>query len=504
MRPRPLLIVHPRAAASLDEAHAAIEAWEFYSRKRLDQSQRLAVELMMAETADRMWAAPTTGRCVSRQNGKGDEVEVPEFWGILNRGEVVLHTTHGDGTAKAAHERMVALVEGHRDLRNRVSAIRYANGFRAVEMKGDNGGQALYRTRTPSTGRGLDDISRLVVDEAQHAQEEQLASATNIVLANPNPQINLAGSAGILGRSAWWWQVRLRAAAGDDDGFAYLEHSAEVLERVDGRPVFVAPFSASDPEVEGSELLVKAMLAANPAMHASPARITETKLRQQLKLNGLAKFARENLGVWDPPPVERSAGAAKLDAEAWAGVCLDQRSSMVGRLVLGVDADEGLSQVSIGAAGRRRDGLKHVELVEVAAGSIWLETRLRVLLESQPVAAVAVDTSGPMLSLVPLLERVCEAAKVDLVRLSSSKVRAACAGFDAEVRAGQVRHLGDVGLSSVALAAKDRRIGDGWAWERRNHDVSPLVAVTVAAAVLDGVSTEERRSAYEDHGLSVV
>ena len=133
-----------------------------------------------------------------------------------------------------------------------------------------------------------------------------------------------------------------------------------------------------------------------------------------------------------------------------------------------------------------------------------METRLRVLLESQPVAAVAVDTSGPMLSLVPLLERVCEAAKVDLVRLSSSKVRAACAGFDAEVRAGQVRHLGDVGLSSVALAAKDRRIGDGWAWERRNHDVSPLVAVTVAAAVLDGVSTEERRSAYEDHGLSVV
>src|SRR5690349_8663218 len=63
------LLVTPPDVASLDEAHAAIELWEHYSRKRLDLSQRLVVEVLMAQNADGRWAASTTGREMVRQNG---------------------------------------------------------------------------------------------------------------------------------------------------------------------------------------------------------------------------------------------------------------------------------------------------------------------------------------------------------------------------------------------------------------------------------------------------
>src|SRR5690606_39551617 len=115
------LLVLPPAAASLDEAHAAIELWEHYSGKTLDPAQRLAVQVMMAETADGKWAAATTGREMPRQNGKGDEIEVVELWGLVQRAEAILHTVHDAVLlASQAQQRMLAVLEGHADLRRLV------------------------------------------------------------------------------------------------------------------------------------------------------------------------------------------------------------------------------------------------------------------------------------------------------------------------------------------------------------------------------------------------
>src|SRR5690606_21342566 len=90
----PAILVLPPAAASLDEAHAAIELWEHYSGKTLDPSQRLVVEVLMATRDDGRWAARTAGREMARQNGKGDEIEVVELWGLVQRGERIGHTIH--------------------------------------------------------------------------------------------------------------------------------------------------------------------------------------------------------------------------------------------------------------------------------------------------------------------------------------------------------------------------------------------------------------------------
>jgi hypothetical protein len=222
----PLLIVRPPGEVDLTEAHLAIEQWEHYSGKVLDPAQRTAVELMMGENSSGRWAARTTGRAVARQNGKGDELEVVESWGLTKRGEWIVHTAHEIPTAKSAHRRLVGFLESHQDLRRLVAKVRYANGDQAIEMT--SGAVVVYRTRTAGGGRGLDDISRIVVDEAQHAQPEHLASSTPILAANPNPQINFVGTAGIERVSDWWWNIRLRALRGDVGEFSYLEHSVRL------------------------------------------------------------------------------------------------------------------------------------------------------------------------------------------------------------------------------------------------------------------------------------
>ncbi len=47
--PAPAILVLPDVAASLDEADAACELWEHYSGKTLDPTQRLTVQVMLAQ-----------------------------------------------------------------------------------------------------------------------------------------------------------------------------------------------------------------------------------------------------------------------------------------------------------------------------------------------------------------------------------------------------------------------------------------------------------------------
>ncbi|MFV0315456.1 MAG: hypothetical protein ACK5O2_00645, partial [Microthrixaceae bacterium] len=138
------------------------ELWEHYSRKALDPTQRLAVEVMMAETPSGKWAAATTGREMPRQNGKGDEVEVVELWGLVERAEPILHTVHDAVLlASQTQQRMLAVLETP-DLRGRIKRKWQGTGQQMIEMR--NGGIIWYRTRTGGGGRGVDDIARLVID----------------------------------------------------------------------------------------------------------------------------------------------------------------------------------------------------------------------------------------------------------------------------------------------------------------------------------------------------
>ena len=460
----PALLVVPPAAVSLDEAHAAIELWEHYSGKVLDPAQRLTVEVMMAQGADGRWAAATTGREMPRQNGKGDEVEVVELWGLVQRAEAILHTVHDAVLlASQAQQRMLGVLEGNADLRRRVKRKWQGTGQQMIELR--NGAVIWYRTRTSGGGRGVDDVDRLVVDEAQHATEEHLSAVAPTLLANANPQLNALGTAGLAGKSGWWWSVRRRALSPDPGAFGYVGHTAEdVSVDAEGR-VIQHPVDIDDRRL---------WRRANPSVVAGRGQGLEF-LEEQLRRLGPAAFAREHLGVWDPP-VDAVSGWQVVAEAVWVAARGSSRPSGPLSFALDVDTNtQGEEWCSIVAS----DGV-HVEVVEVPQATVGLGWVVPKLVERRDeFGEMWLDASGPAGKLVAPLEK----AGVVVRRVKREEIVQACGQFKDAVEGGELVHSNQTVLNRAVAGAKRRDVGDGaWRFSRTlsSVDISPLMAACVA------------------------
>jgi len=438
----------PEHAVTLDEAHSAIDLWEFYSGKTLDSPQVLSVEFMMAENEEGRWAVRQTGRCAARQNGKGDEIEVVELWDLIMRdGAVTMHTAHEIPAATNAHERLVSLIESQADLRRKMYKPRWAPGTQGIEM--NNGSKIHYRTRTGSGARGQDDISRLVIDEAQHAQPEQLASSLPIVAVNPNSQVNFTGSAG-LAKSDVWWRMR-KAGLRGDPGMAWLEHTAEQVSIIDGQVVSVAP------DVKDRSNWAK-------ANWAYPSRIAEDVFLADLASMGEALFAREHLVVWDPEP--GLVGGA-IDLREWMQLVTSQspKPKMLG-LALDVEHD----WASIGAS----DG-KHVGSVKRDRFGPWTVSEVADLSKGRMIPVV-IDAGGPAASLIEPLRTL----GVRVIAATAEDYKIACADIYDAIMAHKLTHGAYPDLDEAVRVATWRMLGDRRVWGRKDGDISMLEAVTLA------------------------
>lgn len=467
------MLVLPPAAASLDEAHAAIELWEHYSGKTLDPTQRLTVEIMMAETETGRWAASTTGREMPRQNGKGDEIEVPELWGLVQRAEAILHTVHDAVLlASQAQQRMLGVLD-HPDLRRRVKRKWMGTGQQMIEMR--NGGIIWYRTRTGGGGRGVDDISRLVVDEAQHATEEHLAAVSPTLLANSNPQLNAMGTSALAGKSDWWWGVRRRALSDEPGAFGYIGHTAErVSLDAEGR-VVQEPVDFADRDL---------WRATNPATLRRP-EVMEF-LEEQFRNLSPESFGREHLGVWDPP-LDQHANP-KLPVEKWDA--LPHSQPPAGRVVLTFDVDMNSSSASVGVAAGTVSK-PYGELIEHREGVGWLADHLVGLVQRNNPIAVGYNAAGPALEQVGAVTVAFREAGLStdlLVPLGAAEYRAACGSLYSHVVEGTLTlAAAEQGpLNRAARDATERPLAEGWVWDRRQATIpiSPLVALTVGCRLL--------------------
>lgn len=466
--PAPGILVRPAGVESLDEAESAIELWEHYSRKKLDPAQRLTVEVIMATDAAGKWAASTTGRCEPRQNGKGDEIEVVELHGLVQRAEAILHTVHDAVLlASQAQQRLLGVLEGHPDLRRKVKRKWLGTGQQMVELR--NGGVIWYRTRTGGGGRGVDDIDRLVVDEAQHATTEHLAALSPTMLTNENAQMNALGSAGIEGKSDWWWQIRIRALGSDPGRLGFVEHTAESV-RLD---------ESGFPQQEPVDPADRALwFQANPALHAGRGQGLAFFEEQYRRLD-TQSFCREHMGVWDPPSF---AGSVVIPPGAWTA-CLDGESRPAGPLCFALDVAPDRSSSTIVMAAESDRGGVHVEITgnddvfDHRRGTGWVAARAAEL-QRRWGGKVAVAKGSPAWSLLEELE----AAKVDVLAISTEEHAQACGDLYDAVVESRLRHIGQ-GELDAAVAGADRRFyGDAWLWSRRTSsvDISPLVAVTLA------------------------
>lgn len=473
VQPSPGLLVLPPGDVDLGEAAAAIELWEHYSGKTLDPDQRLVVQMMMAEV-DGRWAASTTGREKPRQNGKGDEVEVVELWGLVQRAEAILHTIHDAVLlASQTQQRMLGVLEGHADLRRRIKKKWQGTGQQMIELR--NGGIIWYRTRTGGGGRGIDYVDRLVVDEAQHATDEHIAALSPTMLANPNPQMNAMGTAGLDGYSAWWWGIRKRALSPDPGRFGYVGHTAEVVYLDEAGQVVQEPVKVTDR---------KLWAMANPAIAAGRGGGMEF-LEEQFRRLSPESFGREHLGVWDPPPPEAEHETWLVWPKAtWmdcrSKIPADRAGWLEGEVSLAVEVAPDFSAATIAVAGDSTEGKPGIGVVARGNGTAWVFPELVALVGGErPVARVVRDPKGPAAA---VLDDRCAAAGIELFDCQVGDLAMATGEFSTAIAAGEVLHREAPEIDEAVSRATKRSWGSGGLWllDRRHGDLSAITAPIMA------------------------
>jgi hypothetical protein len=418
----------------------------------------------LGEREDGKWAAYEVGIDVPRQNGKGSVLEVRELAGLFlfEEERLIIHSAHEQATSSEHFRRLLQLIESDPDLDQMVLKAPQGKGAEAIELR--DGSRILFKTRTGGGGRGFTG-DLVVLDEAMILPEGFIGALVPTMAARSitgNPQLWYTGSA-----------VDQQEQ----------EHGI-VFARVRHRGINAAPRVAwfewsvegDDPDQVPEEVRTdpEAWAQANPGMGI---RISEEHISNECAgALGPREFAVERLGVGDWPRIDGQA-ATGIAPETWKAL-IDPSSKRAGPVWFAFDVRPDRSKAAIGVAGRREDGLYHVEIVEHKPGTGWVADRLVELVEAHSPAAVLVDERGPAAALISKVTN----AGVQLQTVNGQEYARACATLFDACDQGTLRHLGTPELLAAVTGASTRPLGDSWAWSRKASgvDISPLVACTLA------------------------
>jgi hypothetical protein len=450
--------VPPRVSSTGQEAVELAEAAGLF----LDPWEQLVLSESLGERADGKWAAFDIGLVVPRQNGKGAVLEARELAGLFLLDEqLIIHSAHQFDTSLEHFRRLKTLIENTPEFSRRVKNIKASHGEEGIEL---HGGQRIrFRTRTKGGGRGFSG-DLVVFDEAMDFPESAHGAILPTLSAKSvhgNPQVWYVGSAvdqWVHEHGIVFARIRERGHRGDDESLAYFEWSAHAKNPED---VFER---ADDPEL---------WAMANPALGI---RISAEHIDRERRSMDFRTFAVERLNVGDWPSTDGSVKVV-INLETWANL-LDAGSKMEDPVCLTFDVTPDRSWASIGAAGRRADGLRHVELIDRHGGTSWVASRVAELANRHKPSSVLCDGASPAASLIASIE----ALGVEVKTVSAKEYAQACGVFYDDCEDAGLRHTGDPAVAAALKGAKKRSLGDAWAWSRKSSavDISPLVAVTLA------------------------
>jgi hypothetical protein len=450
----------------------------------LDPWEALVIDDALGERKDGNWAAFEVGLVVARQNGKGSIVEVRELGGLFLLNEpLILHTAHEVKTAGEAFLRINGLIADNDEFSRRVKRVNRSHGEEGIELRATPtiilgaGGRKIRRSVAPRlrflarsrvAGRGF--TGRVVIlDEAFELADTSMSALLPTMSAQPNPQLWYTSTppnqlkdknARVLAR------LRKRGLAGGRR-LVYLEWSA--AER--------SALSVADRVALRSDR--RAWTMANPALGI---RITQEFIESELGALDPTDFEVERLGIGDWPTDLDDAWAV-IPKRVWDGLA-DNDSELEDPVSFAVDVSPEARSSSVAVAGRRSDGTLFVELLDHRPGTAWVKDRLHELDTQWDPCAIVIDVGGPAGSMTQELKD----SGLRIVNPKVGEIAHACGQFyDAVTDSKTLRHLGDVAsqrpLRAALAGAQKRPLRDAWAWDRKHPsvDISPLVAVTLAA-----------------------
>lgn len=423
--------------------------------------------------ADGRWAARDVVVLAARQNGKGRVTDAIELAALfLLREPLVLHSAHEFKTSQKTFQRMVEVIESSAWLSSRVAAVSRSKGDEGITLtKTAGGGKLQFVARTEGAGRGFT-AERLVFDEAYALTVGQFGAQTPTLATMDNPQITYTTTPpddklGPMPSDAMLPSIRKRGHDGDPR-VALHEWS----------PERGADFGSVDVWYDN-----------NPsAGYLIREEFLHDQYRAFVAAGAEAKFGTEHLCYW---PIGGDEQWLIISEQEWTAA-LDPDSRIEGHRAFSLDVTPDRSMGAIGVAGRRTDGLRHVEVVAHHPGTGWMVERARQLNERwRPALPWMVDpvVAG---SLIPDLEKV----GIKVHRMTAQDTTAAYGMFYDGI-AGKVnvdperpdapsprdlRHRGQVPLTAAVAGAAARKVGRGTAWGRASPsvDISPVVVTTNA------------------------
>ena len=408
---------------------------------------------------------------------------------VLHPKLTVLWTAHRTRTSTMTFTTMQGMVR-KKKIRphlasDRSDGIRATNGEQEIRFK--NGSRIMFGAREAGFGRGFDAVDIEVFDEAQILTEKALEDMVPATNASRHPAGALLFFMGTPPRPS-------------DPGEEFTNRRMKALKvkrgdevtGVGGKGVYVELSADDDADPDDFEQVRK----ANPSFpHRTPRESVE-RLRENLTDDD--SYRREALGIWD------AAGTPEvIDAASWAAVA-DEASMAVERLTLAVDVAPDRKIASVSLAGRRADGLWHVELTAQRKGTDWVAPWIKSVAERNRLHAVVLDE---MTGLVEERRGRNYLKGTDIV-----VTLAAAEGRDMAIASGQfydavmesnpiVRHPNDVHMNVAMSLARKRPLAGAWAWNRKDEsaDITPVVSVTLAlwGARRDDVERPLRRKTSE-------
>lgn len=461
----PRIKVEPTRTGS-DGEDAALLMQEYGNT--LDKWQRDVVDCWLGYDEDGTYTTTSAGLAVPRQNGKNVCLEAREFFGLIVRGERILHTAHQVATTMKSFRRLAALFtdKAHPEIMDCVKQIRYQNGAERIEL--ENGGTIEYIARTKKAARGFDGISLVIFDEAQELKDEHIEAIIPTLSASATGyrQIIYTGTPPYAGTTGEAFRRRRDSCLtnpGKHEAWHEWSVAAESLEIIN---------------LEDRNL----WYMTNPALGV---RLSESFIKEELGIMSMDGFARERLGWWCPVYEEKDELA--LDAEAW-DACKSTEQKPEGKTAYGVKFSPDGSEVCLCGAVVPDNGPARISLIErkpTARGTQWLADWLNQRYKS--ASCVVIDGRN---GVDVLVEKIADTwkAKDSIVRPTAKEVVASVGTITNGIAEKTLTwYSGQEMLRESATTAVRRPIGGGWGFGGVNS--TPIEACALA---LWGAKTAKR------------
>lgn len=452
----PRLRVEPERA--ITDGVAASALMDAYGCS-LDPWQRDVVDCWLGRDAAGTYTVTSAGLSVPRQNGKNVCLEAREFFGLVIRGERILHTAHQVVTGKKAFRRLERMFtdKRHPEVQKLVRYIRYTNGEEAIEL--ENGGSIEFSARSRQRARGFAGISLVVFDEAQELTDDQVDAimATLSASATGTRQIIYTGTPPYPGCPGDVFRRR-RQAASADPGPHDCWHEWSV-----------AADSIDDIQIADRSI----WFMTNPALGI---RLTEEFTEEELRTMRPDGFARERLGWWSPVLADQPDRA--IDPKAWEA-CRSSAPKPEGKTAYGVKFSPDGTEVSLCGAVIPADGPARISLIKTRStghGLQWLADWLNE--RSDKASCVVIDGRN---GVDVLIEKISGnwRAKGSVLRPTARDVVASVSMLTDALAGKTISwYMYQEELKASALTSVKRPIGGGWGFGGEHS--SPIEAAALA------------------------